>query len=132
MAFLEGLRHSSLMHAAKKLETRVARCFLVSDLAQLKWRSADRDLQELLEFRCVRPLRTVHGLLAERGGLALLADGLMERATAEIVAGDRPRAEVQRDIKQKERAREALVRKHRSTQLSEVCTQARVCHTKHF
>ncbi|KAK9909370.1 hypothetical protein WJX75_001113 [Coccomyxa subellipsoidea] len=81
--------------------------------------SADRDLQELLEFRCVRPLRTVHSLLAERGGLALLADGLMERATAEIVAGDRPRAEVQRDIKQKERAREALVRKHRSTQLSE-------------
>ena len=105
--------------------------FLVSDLVHSMWRSADRDLQELLEFRCVRPLRTVHGLLAERGGLALLADGLMERATAEIVAGDRPRAEVQRDIKQKERAREALVRKHRSTQLSEVCAQTRICHTKH-
>lgn len=44
----------------------------------------------------------------------------MERATAEIVAGDRPRAEIQRDIKAKERAREALVRKYRSGNLSEV------------
>ncbi len=83
-------------------------------------RSADRDIQELLEFRCVRPLRTVHGLLAGAGGLALLADPLMEKATAEIIAGDRPRPDVQRDIKQKERAREALVRKHRSAQLPEV------------
>ncbi|BDA42942.1 UPF0652 protein [Coccomyxa sp. Obi] len=81
--------------------------------------SSDRDLQELLEFRCVRPLRTVHGLLAERAGLALLADPMMEKATGEIVAGDRPRADVQRDIKQKERAREALVRRHRSAQLPE-------------
>ena len=68
----------------------------------------------------MRPLRTVHGLLAERAGLALLADPMMERATGEILAGDRPRAEVQRDIKQKERAREALVRRHRSAQLPEV------------
>ena len=68
----------------------------------------------------MRPLRTVHGLLAERAGLALLADPMMERATGEILAGDRPRAEVQRDIKQKERAREAVVRRHRSAQLPEV------------
>lgn len=68
----------------------------------------------------MRPLRTVHGLLAERAGLALLADPMLERATGEIVAGDRPRADVQRDIKQKERAREALVRRHRSAQLPEV------------
>jgi hypothetical protein len=82
-------------------------------------RSAERDIQELLEFRCVAPLRTVYRLLAEAGGLALLADPLMERATAEIVAGERPRPDVQRDIKAKERAREALVRKHRSAQLPE-------------
>jgi uncharacterized membrane protein YecN with MAPEG domain len=70
----------------------------------------------------VRPLRTVHALLQEAGGMALLADPLMERATAEIVAGDRPRHEIQRDIKAKERARELLVRKYRSGTLPEVHT----------
>ncbi len=50
--------------------------------------------------RCVRPLRTVHALLEERGGLAMLDDPLMEPATAEIVAGEGiPRHEVQRRIK---------------------------------
>lgn len=49
--------------------------------------------------RCVRPLRTVYALLEERGALALLDDPLMQTATAEIVAGDRPRHEIQRSIK---------------------------------
>ena len=35
------------------------------------------------------------------------------------MAGERPRAQVQRDIKQKERAREALAKKYRNGQLSE-------------
>lgn len=38
---------------------------------------------------------------------------------AEIVAGERPRAQVQRDIKHKERAREALSKMYRNGQLSE-------------
>ena len=90
-----------------------------------EWRSAEREIQELLEFRCVRRLRTVHGLLQEANGLGLLAEPLMERATAEIVAGARPRHEIQRDIKQKERAREMLVRKYKSSALPEVCPSAR-------
>jgi hypothetical protein len=90
------------------------------------WRSAEREIQELLEFRCVRRLRTVHGLLQEANGLGLLADPLMERATAEIVAGARPRHEIQRDIKQKERARELLTRKYKSSALPEVRSSARV------
>ena len=36
-------------------------------------RSADPNIQELLEFRCVRPLRTVHQLLQDAHGLALLS-----------------------------------------------------------
>ena len=36
-------------------------------------RSADLTIQELLEFRCVRPLRTVHQLLQDAHGLALLS-----------------------------------------------------------
>ncbi|CAL5219476.1 g1312 [Coccomyxa viridis] len=81
--------------------------------------SAERDIQELLEFRCVRRLRTVHGLLQEANGLGLLADPLMEKATAEIVSGSRPRYDIQRDIKQKERARDMLVKKYKTSSLPE-------------
>ncbi|GFR42252.1 hypothetical protein Agub_g3147 [Astrephomene gubernaculifera] len=81
--------------------------------------SAEPAIQELLEFQCVRQLRTVYLFLEERGGLAMLDDPLMQPATAEIVAGDRPRHEIQRDIKVKERAREALSRRYRSSRLSE-------------
>jgi len=81
--------------------------------------SQDNQIQSLLEFQCVRPLRTVHSLLEAAGGLALLDDPLMSAATAEIIAGDRPRIAVQRDIKNKERAREALAKKYSSSQLSQ-------------
>ena len=68
----------------------------------------------------MRRLRTVHGLLQEANGLGLLADPLMEKATAEIVAGSRPRSDIQRDIKQKERARDMLVRRYKTSLLPEV------------
>lgn len=81
--------------------------------------SSEPAVQELLEFRCVCPLRTVHRFLEERGGLALLDDPLMATATAEIVAGERPRHEIQRDIKVKERARELLAKRYSSSRLSD-------------
>ena len=43
--------------------------------------------QELLEFKCVKPMLTVHTFLAERGALRLLEDPLLATATAEIIAG---------------------------------------------
>lgn len=81
-------------------------------LAYLLMDSQDPTVQELLEFDPVRPLRTVHSLLAEGGALGLLVDPLLPRATAEIASRDRPRAEVQRDIRLKERAREALAARY--------------------
>ncbi|PNH09778.1 hypothetical protein TSOC_003592 [Tetrabaena socialis] len=81
--------------------------------------SAEPAIQELLDFKCVRQLRTVHRFLEERGGLALLSDPLLETAAAEIIAGERPRHEIQRDIKVKERARETLGRRYRSARLSD-------------
>ncbi|GIM01993.1 hypothetical protein Vretimale_6695 [Volvox reticuliferus] len=81
--------------------------------------SAEPAIQEMLEFKCVRQLRTVYNFLEERSGLAMLDDSLMHTATAEIIAGERPRHEVQRDIKVKEKAREALSRRYRSARLSE-------------
>ena len=50
--------------------------------------SADDHIQNLLEFRCVRPLRTVYSLLEESNGLAVLDNPLVQVATAEIVAGE--------------------------------------------
>lgn len=49
--------------------------------------SSDANVQELLEFKCVRPLLTVYNFLDERGGIKLLSDPLLNTATAEIVTG---------------------------------------------
>eukprot|EP00967_Tisochrysis_lutea_P014197 scaffold15960_cov19-Tisochrysis_lutea.AAC.1 len=48
--------------------------------------SANPEVQELLEFKCVAPLLTVHAFLDARGGTQLLDDPLLDRATAEIQA----------------------------------------------
>lgn len=81
-------------------------------LAYLLMDSQDPTVQELLEFNPVRPLRTVHSLLARGGALGLLTDPLLPKATAEIASRDRPRADVQRDIRAKERARDALAARY--------------------
>ncbi len=52
--------------------------------------SADPSVQELLEFRCVRPLQTVAKVLEEKGAAGLLQDPLLPLATQEIVAGEPP------------------------------------------
>ncbi|KAL4447499.1 hypothetical protein ABPG75_004718 [Micractinium tetrahymenae] len=109
--FEVGRRHK-IMNPEKMRETYGKLMYLLQD-------SCDGEIMELLEFRCVRPLRTVYALLEERGALALLDDPLMEAATAEIVAGELPRHEVQRRIKVKERAREQLARRHRSRAIGE-------------
>lgn len=73
--------------------------------------AAEPHIQELLDFNAVRPLRTVYSLLEEKGGLAMLNDSLMQRATAEIVSLGRSRGEIQRDIRDKERSRDTLARR---------------------
>ncbi|MEW5306377.1 MAG: hypothetical protein WDW36_008845 [Sanguina aurantia] len=80
--------------------------------------SVNPEIQELLEFACVVPLRTVYSTLEARGGLKLLDDPLLPTATAEIVAAGRPRGLVQSDIRRKERAREALAKRHSSSSRS--------------
>jgi len=81
--------------------------------------SVEPEISELLGFRCVRDLRTVYNVLEEGGALGMLEDPLVATATAEIVARNRPRAAVQRDIKSKERARDTLARKYRTKTLGE-------------
>ena len=61
-----------------------------------------------------------HGnaLLAEKNGLAMLDDALMHQATAEIAHLGKARFAVQREIKAKEKAREALARKYANATLT--------------
>ena len=59
----------------------------------------------------------MHEFLRVHGVEALLSDPLLDTATAEIEARDRPRAEVQADLKRKEAARKALGKKYARGQL---------------
>jgi hypothetical protein len=65
------------------------------------------------------PAQTVHTFLAERGSEALLEDPLVPVATREILADGKARPTVQREIKEKEKARDALARKYCHSRLSE-------------
>ena len=80
-------------------------------LVYLLMDAADPSIKSLLEFDAIRPLRTVYGLLEEKGGLAMLSDSLMSRATKEIVSAGRSRHDIQKDIKDKERSRDTLARR---------------------
>lgn len=76
------------------------------------------EVQNLLEFKCVRSLRTVHSLLSEKGAEGVLKDDLIATATEEIKAGKRRRYEIQNDIRMKEKAREMLASKYSSRLIS--------------
>jgi hypothetical protein len=80
--------------------------------------SQSDEVQELLGFKLVKPMRTAYTLLLEKNGLAMLDDGLMHQATAEIDHVGKARFEVQRLIKAKEKARELLARKYATASLT--------------
>lgn len=66
----------------------------------------------MLNFKCMRPIKTVYTVLQEHGRLDLLQDELIEHATMEIVDEGQRRREVQAAIKRKEKAIEILARKY--------------------
>ncbi|KAJ1932794.1 hypothetical protein EC988_009336, partial [Linderina pennispora] len=66
------------------------------------------DVQAMLGFSIVAPIKTVHSVLESLGVLYVLEDEMVVVATKEIVGEGRPRAQVQLEIKQKERAIEYL------------------------
>lgn len=82
-------------------------------------------MKDLLSFSCVKPIHTVYAVLEEHDALDLLRDDLIAVATKEIYSEDRSRREIQRDIKSKERAIEALSAKYVGPGLSQ--EQVRQC-----
>lgn len=70
------------------------------------------EVQELLGISLFRDIRTVHKRLTALGCEAMLQDPLLPKATMEIFAEGKARHVVDREIKDKERAVEALVKKY--------------------
>lgn len=76
------------------------------------------DISKMLDFSCVRGLRTVGAFLDEVDGGKLLDDGLVATATQQIMPHGKSRSAIQRKIKEKERAVESIARRYMSSQLT--------------
>ncbi|CAE6498645.1 unnamed protein product [Rhizoctonia solani] len=103
-----GRRHK-IMNPDKMRETYGKLIYLLMD-------AQSPDVSELLGFSPVSSLVTVYSTLEEHGALEVLEDPRLEIATKEIIsppgASGRVRAEVQKSIREKERAVEALVNEY--------------------
>ncbi|KAF8514819.1 hypothetical protein BU17DRAFT_94076 [Hysterangium stoloniferum] len=70
------------------------------------------EVKNLLDFSCVRPIKTVYSILEEHDALGVLKDDLITVATQEIYSEGKTRREVQKDIRAKERAIETLAARY--------------------
>ncbi|CAE6368145.1 unnamed protein product [Rhizoctonia solani] len=109
-----GRRHK-IMNPDKMRESYGKLIYLLMD-------ARSPDVSDLLGFSPVAPLVTVYSTLEAHDALAVLEDPRLETATREIIsppgASGRVRAEVQRSIKEKERAVEALVDEYAAGELT--------------
>ncbi|KAF5363985.1 hypothetical protein D9756_000251 [Leucocoprinus leucothites] len=112
-----GRRHK-IMNPEKMRTTYGKMIYLLQD-------SQTPDVKDLLNFSCVRPIKTVYLVLEQHDATDLLRDDLVTIATREIYSEGRTRREIQRDIKAKERAIETLASKYSKNVLSE--EQVRQC-----
>ncbi|KAJ7246544.1 hypothetical protein B0H12DRAFT_1126079 [Mycena haematopus] len=99
-----GRRHK-IMNPDKMRTTYGKLIYLLQD-------SQTPEVQDLLGFSCVRPIKTVAILLEEQDALDLLRDDLITVATKEIYSEGRARRDIQKDIKSKERAIETLATRY--------------------
>ncbi|KAG6861870.1 hypothetical protein C0995_011167 [Termitomyces sp. Mi166 len=106
-----GRRHK-IMNPDKMRTTYGKLIYLLQD-------SQSPDVKELLNFSCVRPIKTVYSILEEHQVTDLLRDDLITVATKEIYSEGRSRREIQKDIKSKERAIETLAARYERDGLSQ-------------
>ncbi|KAL4081405.1 hypothetical protein V8B97DRAFT_1863025 [Scleroderma yunnanense] len=95
-----GRRHK-IMNPDKMRSTYGKLIYLLQD-------SQSPEVKDMLNFTCVKPIKTVYSVLVEHDALDLLRDDLITVATKEIYVDGRSRRDVQKDIKSKERAIEVL------------------------
>ncbi|EIN10990.1 hypothetical protein PUNSTDRAFT_142865 [Punctularia strigosozonata HHB-11173 SS5] len=106
-----GRRHK-IMNPDKMRTTYGKLIYMLQD-------SQSTDVKNLLNFSCVRPIKTVYSVLEEHGAIDLLKDDLISVATQEIYSEGRSRRDIQKDIKAKERAIETLVSRYERKELSQ-------------
>ncbi|KAF9006664.1 hypothetical protein BDQ17DRAFT_1352168 [Cyathus striatus] len=99
-----GRRHK-IMNPDKMRTTYGKLIYLLQD-------SQTPEVKELLSFSCVKPIRTVYTVLEQHEALELLRDDLITVATKEIYSEGRSRRDVQKDIRNKERAIETLASRY--------------------
>ncbi|KAF8525291.1 hypothetical protein JB92DRAFT_3244572 [Gautieria morchelliformis] len=75
------------------------------------------EVKALLDFSCVRPIKTVYSVLEENGAIEVLKDDLITVATREIYSQGRSRRDIQKDIRSKERAIETLAARYARSNL---------------
>lgn len=112
-----GRRHK-IMNPDKMRTTYGKLIYLLQD-------SQSPDVRDMLSFSCVKPIISVYTILDENDALNMLRDDLIMVATQEIYSEGRSRREVQRDIKNKERAIETLASKYQRSGLNQ--EQVRQC-----
>ncbi|KAG8759447.1 hypothetical protein FRC14_005927 [Serendipita sp. 396] len=107
-----GRRHK-IMNPEKMRNTYGKLIYMLQD-------SQMPEIQDMLGFGVVSPIRTVYTVLEEGGALDMLREDIIDIATSEIGAEDRSRREIQGAIKAKERAIEKLAYKYsRSTDMDD-------------
>lgn len=106
-----GRRHK-IMNPDKMRTTYGKLIYLLQD-------SQSPEVKDMLNFTCVKPIKTVYSVLEEHGAAGLLRDDLITFATMEIYSDGRTRREVQKDIRTKERAIEVLSARYQCDGLSQ-------------
>lgn len=72
-------------------------------------------VRDMLNFKCVKPIKTVYAVLEKNDCLPMLKEPLANVATMEIDSTRKSRHQIQKEIKMKEQAIEHLVRKYTKT-----------------
>lgn len=80
--------------------------------------SQSDEIARMLDFSCIRQLRTVTAFLEAAEGTSLLSDPLVVTATQEIIPDGKSRSAIQRAIRDKERAVETLARRYTAADLT--------------
>ncbi|CAL1700387.1 unnamed protein product [Somion occarium] len=106
-----GRRHK-IMNPDKMRSTYGKLIYLLQD-------SQSPEVIDMLGFSCVQPIRTVYTVLEEQNALDLLREDLVSVATKEIYSEGRTRRDIQKDIRSKEKAIEALSAKYQRKGLSQ-------------
>ncbi|KAH7818497.1 putative Protein of unknown function (DUF2009) [Monocercomonoides exilis] len=70
--------------------------------------SQTKEVKEMLGFECVRPIKTVYDWLQSENIVQMLDDPLLHIATEEIFQEVKNSAQIQREVKEKEREVEIL------------------------